>query len=94
MVTLELCYETATGRGVVKYLHDKASTEKLLKSLHKRHIEAKLYVQGALDERGNRQEPVGGVIKASGETWNGRHVEWIWWLWPQVFESDFLLRGT
>jgi hypothetical protein len=88
MVTLELCYETTKGAGVVKYLRDSESTEKALKALHKRHIEANLYMYGERDANGNRTEPVGGVVYAPGQLWNGRHAEWNWWFWPQVFESQ------
>jgi hypothetical protein len=85
MATLELCYQTARGAGVVRYLRDAESTEKALKALHKRHIEAKLYVSGERDANGNRTEPVGEVIEAPGQTWNGRYVQWNWWFDPSAF---------
>jgi hypothetical protein len=85
METLELCYKTPRGAGVVRYLRDMASTEKALKNLMHRHIEADLYVASARDDNGNRAEPVGGVGQAPGVTWNGRHVEWNWWIEADLF---------
>ncbi|MGB8346580.1 MAG: hypothetical protein WCD86_16965 [Ktedonobacteraceae bacterium] len=85
MVTLELCYETPRGAGVVRRLHDATSTEKALKRLMHRHIEANLYVSGAQDEQGNRLARVGGVDHTPGTLWNGREVGWQYWFDPAVF---------
>jgi hypothetical protein len=88
MATLELCYQTAKGAGVCRYLRDAPSTEKALRSLHRRHIEADLYVQGELDINGNRTNRIGGVGEAPGKTWNGRIVQWQWWFDPAAFETS------
>jgi hypothetical protein len=69
MITLELCYHTKLGAGVVRYLRDVESTDKALKSLMRRHIEADLYVQGERDEQGNRLPRIGGVDEIDGK-WN------------------------
>jgi hypothetical protein len=69
MITLELCYSTKLGAGVVRYLRDVESTDKALKSLMRRHIEADLYVQGERDEQGNRLPRIGGVDEVDGK-WN------------------------
>jgi hypothetical protein len=69
---------TASGAGVVRSPHDAASTEKARQAPHKRHIEATLYTPGR-DAKSNRTEPVGGVMQAPGQTWNGRYGAWKWW---------------
>ena len=79
MIIVELCYETAKGAGVVRHFSDATLTEKALKSLAKRHIEADLYVVGVRDEHGNRAQRVGGVDTIE--------CKWHWWFDPDAFES-------
>ena len=84
MTTLELCYETSRGAGVVRCLRDAVAVEKALKNLAKRQIEADLYIAGEQNEDGNRAERVGGVDHLDGE--NGRRtLHWQWWYDSTVF---------
>jgi len=87
MPTLELCYETQRGAGIVRYLHDAASTEEALKRLAKRHIEADLYISGKQDVNGNRESRVGGVDNLEGDN-GGRAIQWQWWYDPKAFEDE------
>lgn len=86
MPAFELCYATPKGAGVVKYLHDAASTEEALKRLAKRHIEADLYVAGERDAKGNRTPRVGGVDHLEGDH-GGRVIRWQWWFDPAAFAA-------
>ena len=70
---LELHYMTPRGAGVCRYLWDEESTLKAVKSLAKRHIEARLVEYQSREEAGSvEQTPEGN---------------WAWWYWPGVFRS-------
>lgn len=66
--------------------HDRERLVRRLKSLHRRHIEANLYVDS------DRTERVGGVENTPGVLWNGRHVQWCWWYEPDLFQTPVALR--
>ncbi len=74
MATLELYYMTAKGAGICKYLRDQKSTEKAVKSLAKRHIQARLIEYRTREEMGRVEVTLEG--------------KWIWWFWRQVFEQE------
>lgn len=72
MALLELHYMTARGAGACRYLRDEETTLKAMKSLAKRHIDARLIDSQTHEEM--------GIVEQTPEG------KWVWWFWAGVFK--------
>ena len=71
---LELHYMTARGAGVCRYLWDELSALKAVKSLVKRHVEARLINPQTREEA--------GIVEETSEG------KWVWWFDSAVFKGQ------